>query len=205
MTTATGTRSALAIDAGQTGMKVRVHRDGTRVLDRVMPGVRTHEPLLPQLSAVAHAVADETGDSFDVISTGVSGLTSRESDAAALMALLTDLGARRVILAHDSVTSFLGTLLSVGRMIGMLTSSTRQRAGYGMRGKITQIFDTNLVRPDVAVAQNFPGKCCAPKSQKGSSMRQQPREARPSYPHRKPRRPSGLLSVWPSSRLTYMP
>lgn len=108
--TATGSFSALAIDAGQTGMKVRVHRDGARVLDRVMPGVRTHEPLLPQLAAVARTVADETGDSFEVISTGVSGLTSRESDAAALMALLTDLGARRVILAHDSVTSFLGTL-----------------------------------------------------------------------------------------------
>jgi N-acetylglucosamine kinase-like BadF-type ATPase len=102
--------AALSIDAGQTGMKVRIERAGRAPIERVLPGVRTNEPLLPQLATVARAVAEETGDTFGVVSTGVSGLTSREADAGALLALLTDLGARRVLLAHDSITSFLGTL-----------------------------------------------------------------------------------------------
>ncbi|GAA2985803.1 N-acetylglucosamine kinase-like BadF-type ATPase [Microbacterium terrae] len=110
MTVPRGAAAALAIDAGQTGMKVRIERGGQTALERVLPGVRTNEPLLPQLASVARAVAQETGDAFDVVSTGVSGLTSREADASALLSMLADLGARRVLLTHDSVTSFLGTL-----------------------------------------------------------------------------------------------
>ena len=39
----------LAIDAGQTGMKVRVSGTSGADLDLLFPGIRTHEPLLPQL------------------------------------------------------------------------------------------------------------------------------------------------------------
>lgn len=102
--------ATLSIDAGQTGTKVRIERTGRAPLERVVPGVRTDEPLLPQLVSVALAVAEGTGDSFDVVSTGVSGLTTREADADELLALLSELGVRRVLLAHDSVTSFLGTM-----------------------------------------------------------------------------------------------
>lgn len=99
----------LAIDAGQTATKVRMAADG-EVLDIVGPGVRTHEPLLPQLAeTIRSAVADARFAPTD-IAAGVSGLTSGEADAARLLALVADTGVRRVLLAHDSVTSFLGTL-----------------------------------------------------------------------------------------------
>ncbi|MGU3644151.1 N-acetylglucosamine kinase [Microbacterium sp. C23T] len=99
------TAAVLAIDAGQTGIKVRV-----REHDIVFPGIRTGEPLLPQLAAVTHAAIERTGAEVSVVSAGVSGLTTRESDAAAFLARIDDAGVHEVILAHDSTTSFLGAL-----------------------------------------------------------------------------------------------
>lgn len=97
--------AVLAIDAGQTGIKVRVHEH-----DLVFPGIRTDEPLLPQLAAVARAAIERTSAQVSVVSAGVSGLTARESDAGALLARIDDPAVREVILAHDSTTSFLGAL-----------------------------------------------------------------------------------------------
>lgn len=97
--------TVLAIDAGQTGIKVRV-----REHDLVFPGIRTHEPLLPQLAAVAHAAIERTGAEVSVVSAGVSGLTTKEADAAEFLARIADPAVREVILAHDSTTSFLGAL-----------------------------------------------------------------------------------------------
>lgn len=98
-------RDILAIDAGQTGIKVRLGGH-----DIVFPGIRTDEPLLPQLVAVAHGAVERTGVPASVIAAGVSGLTTREADAAALLARIDDAGVREVLLAHDSTTSFLGAL-----------------------------------------------------------------------------------------------
>lgn len=98
-------RDILAIDAGQTGIKVRVGGH-----DIVFPGIRTDEPLLAQLVAVAHGAVERTGVTASVIAAGVSGLTTREADAAALLARIDDAGVREVLLAHDSTTSFLGAL-----------------------------------------------------------------------------------------------
>ncbi|WP_022890264.1 N-acetylglucosamine kinase [Agromyces italicus] len=95
----------LAIDAGQTGIKVRAAGQ-----DHVFPGICTSQPLLPQLAAVALAAIERAGVPVSVVAAGVSGLTSQEADAAALLALLRAAGAREVILAHDSTTSFLGAL-----------------------------------------------------------------------------------------------
>jgi N-acetylglucosamine kinase-like BadF-type ATPase len=100
----------LAIDAGQSGMKVRVRGSAQPDLDLLFPGIRTHEPLLPQLAEVALRVSDETGRHPDVVAAGVSGLTDRESDAALLLSLVRSTGAREAMLAHDSITSFLGAL-----------------------------------------------------------------------------------------------
>ncbi|MEV4687508.1 N-acetylglucosamine kinase [Microbacterium sp. LWH3-1.2] len=99
------TAAVIAIDAGQTGIKVRV-----REHDFVFPGIRTGEPLIPQLAAVTRAAIERTGAEVSVVSAGVSGLTTRESDAAALLARIDDPAVREVILAHDSTTSFLGAL-----------------------------------------------------------------------------------------------
>nr|WP_205835154.1 BadF/BadG/BcrA/BcrD ATPase family protein [Microbacterium sp. CFH 90308] len=95
----------MAIDAGQTGIKVRLGGH-----DIVFPGIRTDEPLLPQLAAVARGAVERTGVPASVIAAGVSGLTTREADAAALLARIDDAGVREVLLAHDSTTSFLGAL-----------------------------------------------------------------------------------------------
>lgn len=99
------TADVLAIDAGQTGIKVRV-----REQDLVFPGIRTDEPLLPQLAAVADATILRIGADVSVVTAGVSGLTTREADAAALLARIDDPAVHEVILAHDSTTSFLGAL-----------------------------------------------------------------------------------------------
>jgi glucosamine kinase len=99
------TAGVLAIDAGQTGIKVRV-----REQDLVFPGIRTDEPLLPQLATVADATIARTGADVSVVTAGVSGLTTREADAAGLLARIDDPSVHEVILAHDSTTSFLGAL-----------------------------------------------------------------------------------------------
>ena len=54
------TPSVLAIDAGQTGMKVRVTR-GAHSDDLVFDGIHTHRPLLPQLAEVVRAAIARAG------------------------------------------------------------------------------------------------------------------------------------------------
>ncbi|MCP2635092.1 hypothetical protein K0817_000735 [Microbacterium sp. HD4P20] len=99
------TAGVLAIDAGQTGIKVRLGGH-----DILFPGIRTAEPLLPQLAAVAHGAVEKTGIPASIIAAGVSGLTTREADAAALLSRIDDAAVHEVLLAHDSTTSFLGAL-----------------------------------------------------------------------------------------------
>ncbi|MFS0733780.1 BadF/BadG/BcrA/BcrD ATPase family protein [Microbacterium sp. 1P10UB] len=98
---------AIALDAGQTGIKART--TGTP-RDAVHPGIRTDAPLLPQLAAVVRAELERTDVAIEVVAAGVSGLTDAEADADALRQLLADTGIARVVMAHDSTTSFLGAL-----------------------------------------------------------------------------------------------
>jgi glucosamine kinase len=102
--------TTVAIDAGQTGTKVRAHYGVESHVETLYPGVRTHEPLLPQLVEVVRAHQRKLGRPVEAVAFGVSGLTRSQSDAGALLAALGDVGARHVLLAHDSVTSFLGSL-----------------------------------------------------------------------------------------------
>ncbi len=106
----------LAVDAGQTGIKLRLERPGAEPVERVLPGVRTDQPLLPQLADAARQVAGSVR--IDVVALGVSGLTSVEHDAGELRSLLA--WDARVLLAHDSVTSYLGTL---GELPGVVIAS----------------------------------------------------------------------------------
>ncbi|MFT4281645.1 N-acetylglucosamine kinase [Microbacterium sp.] len=99
----------LAIDAGQTSMKVRLTAGGS-LFEEDLPGIRTSEPLLPQVADVARTALALSGIDADVLSAGVSGLTERDADAHALALLLDDTPIRRVLLAHDSTTAFLGAL-----------------------------------------------------------------------------------------------
>lgn len=103
----------LSIDAGQTGMKLRLAsaaRAATAPDEMVLAGVRTDLPLPPQLAWAAHRAVERWGRPIDVVSAGVSALSDGETDAAHLLRLVADLGVGRVVLAHDSVSSFLGTL-----------------------------------------------------------------------------------------------
>ena len=108
------TKARVAIDAGQTGTKVRVESPGGRPVDLELPGVRTHEPLLPQLAAIAIETAGRTGAQPGTIAIGTSGLTRAESDAGELLRRIADAAPatvpERLLLAHDSVSSFLGAL-----------------------------------------------------------------------------------------------
>ncbi len=98
---------AIALDAGQTGIKARTA--GTS-RDAVHPGIRTDAPLLPQLAAVVRAELERTDVAVHVVAAGVSGLTDAEADPDALRQLLAGTGVARVVMAHDSTTSFLGAL-----------------------------------------------------------------------------------------------
>lgn len=100
--------AVLALDAGQTGVKARLVSPGEAPLERVFPGIRTDLPLLPQLAEVAREASG--GESIGTLTAGVTGLTSVEHDASAWRELLGDRVTGRVLLAHDSVTSYLGTL-----------------------------------------------------------------------------------------------
>jgi N-acetylglucosamine kinase-like BadF-type ATPase len=99
----------LAIDAGQTGIKTRrVAADGPSQ-DELFSGVLTDQPLLPQLTRVVESVIRDAG-APRTITFGVSGLTDTAAEAAALLQHPALADVERVVVTHDSVTSFLGVL-----------------------------------------------------------------------------------------------
>jgi len=100
----------LAIDAGQTGIKTRiVFTDGT-TRETLFRGVLTDRPLLSQLTAVVASSAQEAGAVPHTVTLGVSGLTDADAEASALLADPALADVQRVVVTHDSVTSFLGVL-----------------------------------------------------------------------------------------------
>jgi len=103
------TPATVAIDAGQTGMKVRVRTD-TSVGEAVLPGVRTDLPVLAQIGAAARQIADEFDLDIRHLAAGISGLTDAETAPSRLRELASGAGARRAVIAHDATTSYLGAL-----------------------------------------------------------------------------------------------
>lgn len=101
------TAANVSIDAGQTGMKVRV-RTADSVGEAVLPGVRTDQPVLPQIAASARQIADEFGLDIHNLAAGISGLTDAETAADRLVELARGAGTARAVIAHDSTTSYLG-------------------------------------------------------------------------------------------------
>lgn len=97
----------IGVDAGQTGIRVRTS-DGGQQLEAGFPGVLTDRPLMPQLAEAIITFVRANGLRPDVIGVGCSGLVVPE--ATELAGLLRDTGVRRVTVAHDATTSYLGAL-----------------------------------------------------------------------------------------------
>jgi N-acetylglucosamine kinase-like BadF-type ATPase len=101
--------TALAVDAGQTGIRARLSDpDGIRSFD--FHGIRTDRPLIPQLAGIVVGVAEEAGSDIHVVSFGVSGLTAEQTEPERLLSALAPFRVRHVDLAHDSITAYLGAL-----------------------------------------------------------------------------------------------
>ena len=114
MTAPAGT---LCVDAGQTGIKLRLW-DGVHVFEMTAPGIRTHSPLADQLADAVHRATRQWSRSIDTVAAGVSGLTDDAHEGRILLARLEPAGVGRVVIAHDSITSYLGALgTSTGAVI----------------------------------------------------------------------------------------
>ncbi|WP_309080484.1 BadF/BadG/BcrA/BcrD ATPase family protein [Zhihengliuella sp.] len=110
--TADGGRGGIehvAIDGGQTGVRAQVQRTGVERPEVVeFPGLITDRPVAEQVVDVVHRIA--RGSSLALVSAGLSGITDTPAAAASLLDGVRDLGVRSVVVAHDSVTSYLGAL-----------------------------------------------------------------------------------------------
>ena len=113
----------LAVDAGQSSTRVRCEPGpwgpGWMVTSS---GVRTALPLAPQFAAVmADVVAahPEVTGSHCTVAIGSSGARDDE-DPVPVLAALKPYGVGRVLLAHDSITSYLGAL---GDQCGVVTAA----------------------------------------------------------------------------------
>lgn len=95
----------LAIDSGQTEIKTKVSESALTSF----AGIRTNEPLLPQLANTIAATIQRFGEVQEV-AIGTTGLTTIEDDPTALLGIVAPLGVKRILLTHDSVTSYLGAL-----------------------------------------------------------------------------------------------
>lgn len=126
-------RIRLALDAGQTGVKVRVIDTGQAW---TLPGVRTNADLVPQLAEVVRDAADRLAGPVIEASVGSTGLTG-EDTAARLLGLCAGAGTQRVWLAHDSVTSYLGALgLRTGVVVAAGTGVVTLGVGAGTVARV---------------------------------------------------------------------
>ena len=101
---------SLTIDAGQTGIRARLHTENGQSVPFEFGGIRTDRALVPQLGEVVARIASSTQQPIVTVSAGISGFSKDETDPGELRALGAAHGVNRVFLAHDSVTSYLGAL-----------------------------------------------------------------------------------------------
>ena len=104
------TDAILALDCGQSGTRGRLTTGLGDPLapDLDLPAVRTDLPVVEQLAGFTEAIID-AGHPVGAVALGVTGLTDTDRPET-LLALLAGRGVTRVVLAHDSVTSYLAAL-----------------------------------------------------------------------------------------------
>lgn len=111
--------TVLCVDAGQTGTRTQVRRDGLPVSLSEHPGVLNDRPLMPQLAASIRSGLDQSGIDCPLVAVGASGLRDG-ADPRDLLNLLRNTGVREVLLAHDSTTSYLA---AIGDVTGAVVAS----------------------------------------------------------------------------------
>ncbi|SER93319.1 BadF-type ATPase [Propionibacterium cyclohexanicum] len=109
----------LCVDAGQTGTRAQLRRDGVPTGVSEHPGVLNDRELAPQLAASIRAALREAGTECPLVAIGSSGLKD-DADPTDLLNLLDGTGVRTVLLAHDSTTSYLS---AVGDTRGAVVAS----------------------------------------------------------------------------------
>lgn len=97
----------LALDAGQTGIR-SILIEGNSRTEKNFDGLKTHIELFPQLVLVINA-ALEIATGPVTVALGMTGLTDSQSKPAELLSSL-DSKATTLLLAHDSITGFLGAM-----------------------------------------------------------------------------------------------
>ncbi|TFC90360.1 N-acetylglucosamine kinase [Cryobacterium sp. TMT4-31] len=101
---------SLTIDAGQTGIRARLHTGNDRPRTFEFGGIRTDNALIPQLGEVVARVAESTLAPIFTVSAGISGFSKAETNPDELRNSTAGYGVHEVFLTHDSVTSYLGAL-----------------------------------------------------------------------------------------------
>lgn len=130
------TSGILAVDGGQTGIKVRFEQDGEPA-ELAFPGVQTHQPVLPQLARAIDQAITVAGQDCGTVSVGTTGLVKAEHDAQRLFELIGSTAIRHVALAHDSVTSYLGALgSSHGAVVAAGTGAVTLGVGPGAVARV---------------------------------------------------------------------
>lgn len=116
----------LTLDGGQSGIRTLLATDAGIVVGPEFDGIRSDRPLLDQVASFVLGALD--GGHVDVVAAGVSGLGPADS-AAALKGLLGG-AAGRVLVAHDSTTSYLGALgVSDGAVVAAGTGAVTLAVG----------------------------------------------------------------------------
>ena len=100
--------AVLALDAGQTGIRSILINGDSRV-EKNFDGLKTHIELFPQLTAVINAALAEAPDDVTV-ALGMTGLTDSQSKPQTNFLIPWIPKARAMLLAHDSITGFLGSM-----------------------------------------------------------------------------------------------
>ena len=111
------------IDAGQTGVRLRQLSSGSDLAsaqDFEYPGLRTNEPIVGQMAQIIIDHAERLSSQPETVSIAMTGLTGPEATVDQLFELLKPHGVKEVIIAHDSISGFLGAL---GLNQGAVTAS----------------------------------------------------------------------------------
>lgn len=111
--------TSLSIDAGQSGMRVRLREADGSSRDFSRPGVRTDSDVISQLAASLGEIVSENGLALDAVNVGTSGIDFHPEQAGRLKSLIPALASASLHVAHDSISGYLG---AAGTELGVTTA-----------------------------------------------------------------------------------